>query len=93
MRETEDAMIAVTTYQKEVALRNEQMKASQDAVRLSWVRYEGGLTSYLEVLDLQRSSFSSLLQASETYQLQLNSTIQLYTALGGGWITTRDTVQ
>jgi len=53
---------------------------------LSWVRYESGLTSYLEVLDLQRSSFSSQLKASETLQYQLLSIIQLYQALGGGWI-------
>jgi multidrug efflux system outer membrane protein len=85
IREVEDAMIAVKTYQKEFSLRKEQMDAAREAVRLSWVRYEGGLTSYLEVLDLQRSSFSSQLNASETLQYQLISNVQLYQALGGGW--------
>jgi multidrug efflux system outer membrane protein len=47
--------------------------------------YEGGLTSYLEVLDLQRSEFSSQLQASESRQLHLTSIVRLYQALGGGW--------
>lgn len=93
LREVEDAMVSVSTYNKEFELRNEQMLASQEAVKLSWVRYEGGLTSYLEVLDLQRSSFSSQLKASETLQLQLNSTIRLYEALGGGWIPGQDTLQ
>ena len=86
VREVEDAMIAVETYQKEFDLRSEQMTASNEAMRLSWVRYESGLTSYLEVLDLQRSSFSSQLKASETLQYQLISIVQLYQALGGGWI-------
>ena len=85
VREVEDAMIAVKTYKIEFELRNEQMKASINAVDLSWVRYEGGLTSYLEVLDLQRSAFNSQLKASESLQFQLVSIIQLYQALGGGW--------
>jgi outer membrane protein, multidrug efflux system len=93
LREVEDAMVAVVTYEKEFDLRNEQMQASMEAVRLSWVRYEGGLTSYLEVLDLQRSSFSSQLKASETLQYQLNSMVQLYQALGGGWIPGQDTLR
>ena len=85
-------MVSVTTYRKESSLRNEQMLAAQAAVNLSWVRYEGGLTSYLEVLDLQRSSFSSQLNASETLQFQLNSMVQLYQALGGGWVPGQDTL-
>jgi len=85
VREVEDAMIAVKTYEMEFGLRSEQMTASDEAMRLSWVRYESGLTSFLEVLDLQRSSFSSQLKASETLQYQLLSIVQLYAALGGGW--------
>ena len=52
---------------------------------MAWVRYESGLTSYLEILDLQRSAFSSQLKASEVLQLQLTSSVNLYKALGGGW--------
>jgi multidrug efflux system outer membrane protein len=93
LREVEDAMIAVKTYQNEFQLRKDQVLAAEDAARLSWIRYDGGLTSYLEVLDLQRSSFSSQLKASETLQLQLTSTIRLYQALGGGWIPGQDTIK
>jgi multidrug efflux system outer membrane protein len=92
LREVEDAMIAVSTYKNEFELRKEQVKAARDAVKLSWVRYNGGMTSYIEVLDLQRSSFSSELKASEAFQLQLTSTIQLYQALGGGWIYATDSI-
>ncbi len=86
VREVENALIAVKTYENEFSLRSEQMTASNEAMRLSWVRYESGLTSFLEVLDLQRSSFSSQLKASETLQYQLISIVQLYAALGGGWV-------
>jgi multidrug efflux system outer membrane protein len=63
-----------------------------EATDLSWTRYDGGLTSYLEVLDLQRSSFDSRLKASQTLQLQLTSTVRLYQALGGGWIPAQDSI-
>ena len=91
--EVEDALIAVETYEKEFEARTEQVKAASAALELSWVRYESGLTSYLEILDLQRSEFSSLLKASEALQLQLSSSVQLYEALGGGWQVQSDTTR
>ena len=93
IREVEDAMIAVETYKNEYELRKGQVIAAMEAADLSWTRYDGGLTSYLEVLDLQRSSFDSRLKASQTLQLQLTSTVTLYQALGGGWVPAQDSIQ
>jgi len=90
LREVEDAMIAVQTYGAELAARVRQMEAARNAAELSWLRYEGGLTSYLEVLDLQRSQFSAELKASETLQYELTSIVNLYKALGGGWALEQD---
>lgn len=84
-REVEDAIVATFTYRDEYAARQRQVEAATNAANLSWVRYEGGMTSYLEVLDLQRSQFSAELQASAALQQQLASVVQLYKALGGGW--------
>lgn len=80
-----DAMVAVHTYEAEYASRVRQVEAARNATNLSWIRYEGGLTSYLEYLELQRALFSAELRASETLQLQLTSLVELYKALGGGW--------
>ena len=85
LQEVEDAMIAVDTYKNEYELRNEQMELSTKAAQLSWVRYDGGLTSYLEVLNLQSSQFNAELKASEAFKQELTSIINLYEALGGGW--------
>ena len=85
LQEVEDAMIAVQTYQNEYYLRNEQMEMAKTAAHLSWVRYDGGLTSYLEVLNLQTSLFNAELKASEALKQQLTSIVNLYDALGGGW--------
>lgn len=90
IREVEDALIAVETYEKELEARREQMNAAAAALELSWVRYDNGMTSYLEILDLQRSSFNSMLKASEALQLNLSSTVNLYLALGGGWDANTD---
>ncbi len=90
-REVEDALVSVRTYGVEYEARKRQLVAAENAADLSWVRYEGGMTSYLEVLDLQRSLFSSQLKASETRQLHLTSVVRLYQALGGGWVAEQDT--
>jgi len=86
LREVEDAMVAANTYKEEYKIRSGQVEAAQSAADLSWVRYEGGMTSYLEVLDVQRSLFTAQLKSSETLQLQLSSIVRLYKALGGGWV-------
>ena len=87
-QEVEDALIAIDTYQKEFEIRKEQLELSQEALNLSWVRYNEGVTSLLEFINLQTSLFSSQLNASESYKLHLQSIVKLYLALGGGWQNT-----
>ena len=87
LREVEDSMIAVETYKEELDSRRQQRKAAASAAKLSWARYDGGVTSYLEVLESQRSLFSSEISASYTHREQLIAYITLYKALGGGWNT------
>ena len=85
MKEVEDAMIAQQTYHREYLLRKNQVELATKAAHLAWVRYDGGLTSYLEVLTLQNNQFFAELNASTALQKELQSIIDLYTALGGGW--------
>jgi multidrug efflux system outer membrane protein len=92
LREVEDALVAADTYEVEYDARIRQLAAARNASALSWVRYEGGMTSFLEFLDLQRSLFSSQLLASEAQQLRITSVVQLYQALGGGWTAAQDSV-
>ena len=84
-QEVEDALIAIDTYYKEFEIRKEQLALSQEALNLSWVRYNEGVTSFLEFINLQTSLFSAQLNASESYKLHLQSIVKLYLALGGGW--------
>jgi len=52
---------------------------------LSHARYDGSVTGYLEVLDMERSLFNAELAESQTSRLYFNSIVELYKALGGGW--------
>jgi outer membrane protein, multidrug efflux system len=84
-RDVSDALIG---YQKfhEVRVRQEQTVADlTESVRLSVMRYRGGTTTYLEVLDGQRSLFSAELTLAEARGNEYQSLVQLYKSLGGGW--------
>jgi multidrug efflux system outer membrane protein len=57
----------------------------EESVRLSITRYQGGTTTYLEVLDGQRSLFNAQLTLAAARGNEYQSLVQLYRALGGGW--------
>ncbi len=85
VREVEDALVAIRTYRDERQQRLRQVVAARNAARLSWARYNEGMTSYLEVLDIERSLFDAELNESQALENQNASIVQLYKALGGGW--------
>jgi multidrug efflux system outer membrane protein len=86
-RETEDALIAVSTLQDQLIAVERQRIAAENAYKLSKARYDEGMTSYLEVLDSERTLFDASLNASSVLQQRLNSYVNLYKVLGGGWIS------
>jgi multidrug efflux system outer membrane protein len=83
-----DVSDALIGYEKlhQVRLRQEDTVADlRESVRLSNMRYKGGTTTYLEVLDGQRSLFSAELTLAQARGNEYQSLVQLYRALGGGW--------
>jgi len=85
VRDVEDALVGVRTFKEENKIRTAQVKAGRSASFLSRRRYMDGVTSYLEVLDTERSLFNAELAQSNTQERYLSSVVQLYRALGGGW--------
>jgi len=86
-REVSDSLIA---YQRtrEFRTRQEQnTQAHRDATATANDRYEGGVTSYLEVLYNEQELFNSELSLARARLDELLSVVQLYRALGGGWQT------
>ncbi len=61
------------------------MAAAEDATRLARIRYQGGATSYLEVLTTDSNLFSAQLNLVNAQEGEALSLVQLYAALGGGW--------
>ena len=84
-REVSDSLVA---YRKDQEFRAQQQlvtTAAQDATRLSGVRYQGGVTSYLEVLDSDTRYFDAQLSLAQAQLNERLDLVQLYNALGGGW--------
>ena len=86
-RGVEDALVSVRTLSVEHEARMKQLEAAESALMLSEMRYDKGVTSYLEVLEQQRQAFDSQLYESETHQKLLSAYARLYKELGGGWIS------
>ena len=86
-REVDDALAEIATYRNELAAIDRQQKAAKNANNLSKERYDKGVSSYLEVLDTERTLFNADLQQSELQQRYRNAFVNLYKALGGGWVS------
>jgi multidrug efflux system outer membrane protein len=86
-KEVEDALREVHTYDDQIASVERQRDAAENAAYLSKMRYDKGVTSYLEVLETERQLFSAGLELSEVKQQYLNAYVRLYKALGGGWLS------
>lgn len=85
-REVADALVSVRTYRQEYQAYRRQATAARNAERLSQARYDAGVVDYLEVQDASRSLFTAELNESQSYQSVMTSLLELYQALGGGWI-------
>jgi len=84
-REVSDSLVA---YRKTQEFRVQQellTRSAEDAARLADSRYQGGATSYLEVLDSDTRSFAAELSLAQARLDELEALVQLYRALGGGW--------
>jgi multidrug efflux system outer membrane protein len=84
-RETEDALINIQTLEREIVFVESQVNAATNASTLSKERYDGGVTSYLEVLEAERALFNTELYYSELRQRRLSAYADLFKVLGGGW--------
>jgi multidrug efflux system outer membrane protein len=83
-----DVSSALVAYGKTREYREEQEKetaAAKDAVRLARMRFEGGYTSYLEVLTNDTNLYTAQLTLASAQQQEAQSLVQLYNVLGGGW--------
>lgn len=84
-RDVEDALVAHRKSREALAEQSIAVRASREALAVAESRYRSGLTSYLDVLDAQRTLLAAEIDESRVLLSQLVSIVQLYRALGGGW--------
>ena len=84
----QDVSNALVGYQKNKEYTGSQAQLTEtlrDQTRLANKRYEGGVSSYLEVLDTERQRLTAEQNLAQARRDVLTSLVQLYKALGGGW--------
>ena len=86
-QEVEDSLAALHHYGDE---DNAQLRAAdqaQQAADLSMLRYEKGVSNYLDVVTAQTTALFEQRRAIEVRTLRLNAAVALARAVGGGWGT------
>jgi multidrug efflux system outer membrane protein len=84
----QDVSSALIAYRKGQQFRTDQEQRAasyQEGARLAKLRYDNGVTSFLEYLYIEQQYFSAELQASQARLLVAQSYVNVYQSLGGGW--------
>ncbi len=83
--EVASTLEAHVRYAEVSAAQDKNVKALREAEKIALMRYEGGVSNYLDVLDAQRQLFSGEVSLVQALRDRLRTVVQLYRALGGGW--------
>jgi multidrug efflux system outer membrane protein len=89
-REVDDALIDQRRTREQLEAQKRQVEALKEYARIARLRYENGYTSYIEVLDAERSLFNAELQYTQTQGVLFQALVNLYKAVGGGWVVEAD---
>lgn len=84
-KEVNDALVSLRQYKAIETIANSKTTTTQAMLDVASNRYKAGYSSYLDVLEAQRSH----VEASQSFVLSrqntLTATVDLFKALGGGW--------
>ena len=84
-REVSDALVGYRRVREFRAEQEQLVQAAADARRLTDIRYRGGASSYLDVLDSDTRLFTAELDLAQAQYNELAAFVEIYRALGGGW--------
>lgn len=91
-KEVDDALIAHAKSLELLEVQKDQVDAYAKYLYLAELEYNNGQVDYLNVLDAQRNLFSSQLNLIQAYGFSYTTLIDIYKALGGGWVLEADTI-
>lgn len=86
LQEVEDALITTRKAREKLVSDGRRVEALTEYARIARLRYDNGFTSYIEVLDSERSLFAAQLNYVDTQKNIYVGLINTYKAMGGGWI-------
>ena len=89
-REVEDGLVDQKRTREQLEAQKRQVDALAEYARIARLRYENGYTSYIEVLDAERSLFNAELEYAQTQGVLFQALVNLYKAMGGGWVVEAD---
>jgi multidrug efflux system outer membrane protein len=84
-REVSDALVGYRRTREFRAEQERLVESAADARRLTDIRYRGGASSYLDVLDSDTRLFTAELDLAQAQYNELAAFVEIYRALGGGW--------
>lgn len=84
-QQVEDNLAALRVLENEAAVQATAVEAAQRSLDLSVTRYEGGVTTYLEVITAQNAALADEVTAVNILGRRMASAVLLLEALGGGW--------
>ena len=85
-KEVNDALTQVQTAKSKASLRSKQISSLETAVKSTQLLMQHGSSTYLEVLTAQQGLLSAQLQQVADTFAEIQGTVNLYQALGGGRI-------
>ena len=83
-REVSDALIGRQRYKEQIAAQEQAVEAQRALAETAELRYENGISIYLEVVDARRNLFAAEQQLIQLRATALQNGVSLYVALGGG---------
>jgi multidrug efflux system outer membrane protein len=89
-REVEDALIDQKRSRERLEIQSQQVLTLRNYARIARLRFDNGYTSYIEVLDAERSLFNAELSQAQTKGVLFQALVNLYKAMGGGWVVEAD---
>jgi multidrug efflux system outer membrane protein len=89
-QDVEDALVDQGRTQVQLDVQKKQVEALRTYAHLARLRYNNGYTSYIEVLDAERSLFNGELSYTQTQDTLFRAFVNLYKAMGGGWVVEAD---
>jgi NodT family efflux transporter outer membrane factor (OMF) lipoprotein len=85
----EDNLVTLRVLSKEVEQQHKAALAGQNTVKLSVIRYQNGVDSYVNVITAQNTFLTNRLAELQVQLRQLTATIALVNNVGGGWDTSQ----